>query len=100
MTRKVDGTLYIHAGPEIGVASTKAYGNAGSFSTSVNVLGQITQGNLEAERCRELIHDLKVIPQLIEEMLKEEIGRRNCSYKYEFFQFLIFRSEILITLQL
>ena len=71
MTRKVDGTLYIHAGPEIGVASTKAYmAMLVAFQLLSMYLGRL-RGNLKADRCRELIHDLKVIPQLIEEMLKK-----------------------------
>ena len=71
MTRKVDGTLYIHAGRDRSGFNQSLHGHASSFSTPFNVLGRL-RGNLKADRCRELIHDLKVIPQLIEEMLKKK----------------------------
>ena len=90
MTRKVDGTLYIHAGPEIGVASTKAYmAMLVAFQLLSMYLGRL-RGNLKAERCRELIHDLKVIPQLIEEMLKKKKLVEEVASKYMNFPNFLF----------
>ena len=90
MTRKVDGTLYIHAGPEIGVASTKAYmAMLVAFQLLSMYLGRL-RGNLEAERCRKLIHELKVIPQLIEEMLKKKKLVEEIASKYMNFSNFLF----------
>jgi glutamine---fructose-6-phosphate transaminase (isomerizing) len=80
-TRETDGTIYTHAGPEIGVASTKA------FTTQIIALhllaiylGQI-RGTLTAEAARPHLDALTQLPLLIEQTLKcepvtEEIARR------------------------
>ncbi len=80
-TRETDGTVYTHAGPEIGVASTKA------FTTQIVALhllamylGQI-RGTLAPEAAKVHIEGLVQMPLLIEQALKcepitEEIARR------------------------
>ncbi|HEX6974820.1 MAG TPA: glutamine--fructose-6-phosphate transaminase (isomerizing) [Vicinamibacterales bacterium] len=80
-TRETDGTVYTHAGPEIGVASTKA------FTTQIVALhllamylGQI-RGTLTPEAARPHIEGLIQLPLLLEQTLKcepltEEIARR------------------------
>ncbi len=61
---------YTHAGPEIGVASTKA------FSTQITILTlialQIAQqkGTIATSRLREILYELEHIPKKIEEALK------------------------------
>jgi glucosamine--fructose-6-phosphate aminotransferase (isomerizing) len=80
-TRETDGTVYTHAGPEIGVASTKA------FTTQIVALhllamylGQI-RGTLTPELAKPHIDGLAQLPLLIEHTLKcepiaEEIAKR------------------------
>src|SRR6266542_2876886 len=80
-TRETDGTVYTHAGPEIGVASTKA------FTTQIVALhllamylGQI-RGTLSPEAAKPHIEALTQLPLLVEETLKcestvEEIAKR------------------------
>jgi glucosamine--fructose-6-phosphate aminotransferase (isomerizing) len=80
-TRETDGTVYTHAGPEIGVASTKA------FTTQIVALhllaiylGQI-RGTLTAEAARPHLDALTQLPLLLEQTLKcepvtEDIARR------------------------
>jgi glutamine---fructose-6-phosphate transaminase (isomerizing) len=80
-TRETDGTVYTHAGPEIGVASTKA------FTTQIVALhllalylGQI-RGTLTPDEARPHLEALTQLPLLIEHTLKcdpltEEIARR------------------------
>ncbi len=67
--RLADGLIYMHAGPEIGVASTKA------FTTSLVdlyllglYLGQ-ARGTLPPQRLRGLIDDLLALPKLAGEVL-------------------------------
>lgn len=61
---------YTHAGPEIGVASTKA------FSTQVSILTllalQIAQskGTISTSKLRQILYELENIPKKIEEALK------------------------------
>jgi len=69
-TREADGTVYTHAGPEIGVASTKA------FTTQLIALhlfaihlGQV-RGTLKPDVAKMLIAELDKLPRHIEETLK------------------------------
>jgi glutamine---fructose-6-phosphate transaminase (isomerizing) len=72
-TREADGTIYTHAGPEIGVASTKAF-------TSQLVALQLlalhmaqVRGTVPAEDMRRHIKDLLHIPQIIEHAIKASV---------------------------
>ena len=68
--RETDAGVYTHAGPEIGVASTKA------FTTQVTVLAMMAfeigylKGVISAEAYKELIDELVSIPDKIERALK------------------------------
>ncbi|MEK6576308.1 MAG: glutamine--fructose-6-phosphate transaminase (isomerizing), partial [Nitrospirota bacterium] len=66
-TRESDGVLYTHAGPEIGVASTKAFTSqlAALFLLTMYI-GQ-AKGTLSEARSMELVSDFVRIPALIEE---------------------------------
>jgi glucosamine--fructose-6-phosphate aminotransferase (isomerizing) len=66
------GTLLTRAGPEIGVASTKAYTTqlAALFLLAVK-LGRL-RGALTAERAREHLEALRRLPSWMEEMVRQE----------------------------
>jgi glucosamine--fructose-6-phosphate aminotransferase (isomerizing) len=71
IARESDFVLYTHAGPEIGVASTKA------FVTQVVALyllaiGVARRRGLSAERARQLCDGLRQAPRLIETVLRQE----------------------------
>jgi glucosamine--fructose-6-phosphate aminotransferase (isomerizing) len=69
ISREVDDVLYLHAGPEIGVASTKAYiGMVVAFELLALWLGQ-TRKTLPQEDAREIIASLRDVPSLIEQAL-------------------------------
>jgi glutamine---fructose-6-phosphate transaminase (isomerizing) len=69
-TRESDGTVYTHAGPEIGVASTKAFtSQLVALHLLALYLGQV-RGTLAASVARQRIEDLLLLPQLLEEALK------------------------------
>jgi len=70
VAREAHGAIYTHAGPEIGVASTKAFTAqlTALFLLAVK-LGQL-RGCLNTERSVELIEELSRIPAKIEEVLK------------------------------
>lgn len=69
IARDAAGVIYTHAGPEIGVASTKA------FVTQLTALYLFTIrfgraiGCLDAEQGRSMISDLKKVPELLEQSL-------------------------------
>jgi glutamine---fructose-6-phosphate transaminase (isomerizing) len=70
--RETDAGVYLHAGPEIGVASTKA------FTSQVVVLAMITvhlgrlRGTLTQSRGREIVRALQQLPEQVAEILKLE----------------------------
>ena len=69
MTREADGTLYTHAGPEIGVASTKAFTSqlAALFLFAV-YLAQ-TRETMSPARRKKLCQAIIDLPTLLEEVL-------------------------------
>ncbi|GAA5533752.1 glutamine--fructose-6-phosphate transaminase (isomerizing) [Deinococcus aluminii] len=72
MTRELGDTLYIHAGPEIGVASTKAYTSmVSAFVLLALWLGR-ARGTLTEEQAQELLHAARELPRLVEEALAPE----------------------------
>ena len=70
VAREAHGAIYTHAGPEIGVASTKAFTAqlTALFLLAVK-LGQL-RGRLDTERSIQLIEELSRIPAKIEEVLR------------------------------
>src|SRR5438477_3052297 len=69
-TRETDGTVYTHAGPEIGVASTKAFtSQLVALYLLVLRLGQV-RGLLSAEASKPHINDLLQLPVLLDQALK------------------------------
>ena len=80
-TREADGTIYTHAGPEIGVASTKAFtAQLVALALFAIHLGQV-RGALDDGTARRLIGDLDRLPRQIEDTLAldsaiEDLARR------------------------
>lgn len=70
ISRATDSGAYTHAGPEIGVASTKA------FTAQVTVLYQLAlsvaqkRGTITKDRLHRLMAELQSIPDKVEEVLK------------------------------
>jgi glutamine---fructose-6-phosphate transaminase (isomerizing) len=70
LSREATATLYMHAGPEIGVASTKAFSTMVVASYLLGLwLGRL-RGVLTAEDVRKRIQDLVEIPRLVEKTLE------------------------------
>jgi len=65
-----DGTLYTHAGPEIGVASTKAFTTQLASMMLLAVYLGRRKGTLDPARARMLLEDLRTIPTQIEKLLE------------------------------
>jgi glucosamine--fructose-6-phosphate aminotransferase (isomerizing) len=69
IARESDGVIYTHAGPEIGVASTKA------FTTQIVALYMLAirlglaRGLISSGQCRGMIHDLQALPEKVEKTL-------------------------------
>jgi glucosamine--fructose-6-phosphate aminotransferase (isomerizing) len=69
-TRETDGTIYTHAGPEIGVASTKAFTSqlVALYLLALR-LGQV-RGTLSADASRPHVDALLQLPLVLEQALK------------------------------
>ncbi len=75
VAREAHGTIYTHAGPEIGVASTKAFtAQLVALFLFAMHLGQ-KRGTLSPEASRELVDSLSRIPGKIEEVLRARDGQ-------------------------
>jgi glucosamine--fructose-6-phosphate aminotransferase (isomerizing) len=81
-TREADGTVYTHAGPEIGVASTKAF-------TSQLVALQIlalymaqVRGTLSEADIRRHIEELLQLPQIIEQAIKASAATERIAERF------------------
>lgn len=87
--RNTDSGTYIHVGPEIGVASTKAFTGQVTVLTLVALaIGQL-RGVINADRVREVARALKEMPETISETLKiapeVEALSRIFTYAHNFF---------------
>ena len=82
ITREVDDTLYIHAGPEIGVASTKAYIAMLAAMAMVAVWMGRARGTLDKGRAQEVLREMRKLPRLVEEALEQRPQVAQIAQKY------------------
>jgi glutamine---fructose-6-phosphate transaminase (isomerizing) len=81
-TREADGTIYTHAGPEIGVASTKAFtSQLVALHLLALHLAQV-RGTLTDTAMRHHIEDLLHIPQTIEQAIKASAGMEKVAERF------------------
>jgi glucosamine--fructose-6-phosphate aminotransferase (isomerizing) len=80
--RDADGAVYLHAGPEIGVASTKTF-VAHLVSQYLLALRIATvHGRVSLERRREVAQSLHALPELIRRVLGSEKEIARLAHKY------------------
>src|SRR5712664_3596287 len=70
LAREATGVLYMHAGPEIGVASTKAFATMIVAGYLLGLWLGRQRNAITAEDVRKRIHDLVEIPRLVEKTLE------------------------------
>ena len=72
LTREANGTIYTHAGPEIGVASTKAFtGQLSALLLTALHLGQV-RGKLTSAASQHLMQEVTRLPHKIENILQRD----------------------------
>jgi glucosamine--fructose-6-phosphate aminotransferase (isomerizing) len=82
IARETDAGVYLHAGPEIGVASTKA------FTSQVVALAMLTihlgrlRGTLSPSRGRDLVRALRQLPSQVEGILATDADLRELATRY------------------
>ncbi|MCB2183536.1 MAG: glutamine--fructose-6-phosphate transaminase (isomerizing) [Desulfobulbaceae bacterium] len=69
ITRESDGTIYTHAGPEIGVASTKAFTSQLTALFLFTLFLAQVRDSMTDEQSKQLVKALLELPSLIEEEL-------------------------------
>ncbi|MCI0526053.1 MAG: glutamine--fructose-6-phosphate transaminase (isomerizing), partial [Nitrospira sp.] len=72
LAREADGTVYTHAGPEIGVAATKTFT---AQLVALYLLGMFLgrrNRSLPSDRAIALVNNLLHVPKLVEQVLKNE----------------------------
>ncbi|MCX7850785.1 glutamine--fructose-6-phosphate transaminase (isomerizing) [Thermus sp.] len=90
LTREVEDVLYIHAGPEIGVASTKAYTAMLAAMALLAVRFGRARGTLSREAAQGLIREMRKLPRLVEEVLEKRPLVAHIAEKYHQAQDFLF----------
>ena len=81
IARESDGGIYMHAGPEIGVASTKAFISTLTILSLLGIhLGRMRM--LSSGRATEILKALEALPKQIEALLKQNDAIKKLAAKY------------------
>jgi glucosamine--fructose-6-phosphate aminotransferase (isomerizing) len=70
IAREAQGGIYLHAGPEIGVASTKAFTSQVAALTLLTVRLARLRGRLSADEGRAILRELQALPEKVETVLR------------------------------
>jgi glucosamine--fructose-6-phosphate aminotransferase (isomerizing) len=81
IARQTDYGIYLHAGPEIGVASTKAF-TSQLVALTLFTLFMGRRRNLSVLQGREIVSALQELPYLVEEVLKVNDEVRDVAKRY------------------
>lgn len=73
IARETDAGVYLHSGPEIGVASTKAFTGQVTVLTLIALSLGLQKGTLDKTKAGRIIHALSTIPSKIEEILEQSL---------------------------
>ena len=74
---------YTHSGPEIGVASTKAFTGQLAVLAMIALKLGYAKGTITAERYIHLMQELHAVPEKIAEILKDTTNIQNIASKYK-----------------
>ncbi|MGH9028230.1 MAG: glutamine--fructose-6-phosphate transaminase (isomerizing) [Acidimicrobiales bacterium] len=82
MAREADGVLYTHAGPEVGVASTKTHlAQIVALEVLALHLAQL-RGRISPEEARAIFGEMQGLPGMVEEALAREDDVRTVSNRF------------------
>ncbi len=80
VTREVDSGIYLHAGPEIGVASTKAFT---AQVVALLLFALDLKQNTKTKLDKKLLADLSALPSIIEKALKTDSEIKKIAKKFK-----------------
>lgn len=72
IAREADNVFYTLAGPEISVATTKAYSTQLIAGYLLAMQFAVARGELSEEKCNEMLNELNTIPDKIEKVLEDK----------------------------
>ena len=81
IAREVDGGIYMHAGPEVAVASTKAY-TCSLVTLALFALQLARTRGLSPDRGRRIVEALEQLPADIESALEAERSVKDIAHRY------------------
>jgi glucosamine--fructose-6-phosphate aminotransferase (isomerizing) len=83
IARLSDTGAYTHAGPEIGVASTKAFTGQLAVLTMVALKVALEKGTITQDRFLQLVRELDAIPEKVAKILEQNDAIRELGEKYK-----------------
>ncbi len=83
IARISDAGAYTHAGPEIGVASTKAFTAQLAVLTMIALKIAKEKGSIDQTRYMHLLSELHIVPEKVKEVLKLNDGVKKLAEKYK-----------------
>jgi glucosamine--fructose-6-phosphate aminotransferase (isomerizing) len=83
IARTSHGGAYTHAGPEIGVASTKAFTAQLAVLTMIALKIGYIKGTISEERYRNLLNELQQVPEKVAWALKQKDNIKKLAEKYK-----------------
>ncbi|MFN3589487.1 MAG: glutamine--fructose-6-phosphate transaminase (isomerizing) [Spirosomataceae bacterium] len=90
ISRLTDAGVYTHAGPEIGVASTKAFTAQVTVLTLMAIATAHKKGTIGEDTFRRLLIELETIPQKVEQILTQADHIKDISKLFTFASNFIF----------
>lgn len=84
IARESDTGTYIHVGPEIGVASTKAFTGQVTVLTLIALALGMAKGTIEQEEYEKTLKELLLIPDKIEKILEQDDKIKKLSYMFTY----------------
>lgn len=84
IARNSDTGTYIHVGPEIGVASTKAFTGQVTVLAMLALCLGMAKGTVEQDEYEETLHELLRIPSKIEKVLEQNDKIKQMSQKFRY----------------
>jgi glucosamine--fructose-6-phosphate aminotransferase (isomerizing) len=83
IARVSDAGAYTHAGPEIGVASTKAFTAQLAVLTMIALKIAHFKGSIDNERYHRLLHELDAVPEKVKTALEQSEHTKALAEKYK-----------------
>lgn len=84
IARNTDTGVYIHVGPEIGVASTKAFTGQVTVLTMLSLALGMAKGTVSQQEYEETLQELVRIPDKIEQILKQNDKIQRIASRFTF----------------